>query len=412
MSEIVVTPEAAVGADSAAPPVWDAGFWAVAGVYALAMLGGTLPIPLYSFWGSRLGFGAFTTTVLFAVYAVGTALALVLLGSLSDRVGRRPVLFAAVLTAAASTALFLIAGSVEVLLAARLLSGLATGMATATATAALDELAGPERARHVPVVSTAANMGGLGLGVVAAGLFARFVPGPTHTVFWVYLAALVPALVAVALTRETVHEPGRPVLSVRRPTLPPNPADRRPFLAAAALVLAAFAVTGLFSSLVPSFLGRLGVTDPALVGAEVGLLFAVALAVQVATSARWLRGPWAAPGALVAGVVVFEAGVLAGSLPAFLAGTLLSGAGFGLAFSRGLTLTQRLADPERRADLLATYFLAAYTGSVVPTLALGGLTQVLAPNIAALCLGAAVIATTATALILNQHRTQTAPENS
>lgn len=411
MPEVVVTSDAADERKPGESPTAGAGFWAVAGVYALAMLGGTLPIPLYSFWGSSLHFGAFTTTLLFAVYAVGTALALVFLGSLSDRVGRRPVLFAAVLTAAASTALFLVAGNVGALLVARLLSGLATGMATASATAALDELAGPERARHVPVVSTVANMGGLGLGVVTAGVFARFVPSPTHAVFWVYLAALVPALLAIALTHETSGERGGPVLSVRRPTLPPDPSDRRRFLGAAALVLAAFAVTGLFSSLVPSFLGRLGVSDPALVGAEVALLFAVALVVQVADSTRWLRGPRAAPGVLITGVVVFEGGVLTGSLPAFLAGTLLCGAGFGLAFRRGLALTQRLADPRRRADLLATYFLAAYTGSIVPTVALGALTQVIAPNIAALCLGVAVIAATTAASSLNPRRTQTAPES-
>ncbi|MGW4142904.1 MFS transporter [Streptomyces mirabilis] len=148
------------------------------------MLGGTLPIPLYALRAPRMGFGPFTTTLVFAVYALGTVLALMAFASLSDRVGRRPLLAAAVLATATSTAPFLLADDVGTLLAARFLCGLGTGVFTATATAALGELAGAEHIRQVSTVSTAANMGGLGLGTVVAGL--------------------VPAFLAVIVTPETV----------------------------------------------------------------------------------------------------------------------------------------------------------------------------------------------------------------
>ncbi|GAA2428042.1 hypothetical protein GCM10010191_46260 [Actinomadura vinacea] len=230
------------------------GFWLVAAVYTLVMLGGTLPIPLYALWAPQMGFGPFTTTLIFAVYAVGTVLALMVFASLSDRVGRRPLLAAAVLAAAMSTALFLLADDVGTLLAARFLCGLGTGVFTATATAALGELAGTEHARRASTVSTAANMGGLGLGTVVAGLFAQYGANPTHLVFWVYLASLAPAFLAVIVTPETITARQRPTLSVRRPTFPDRRAARTEFLRAATAVLAAFAVSGLFSSLVPSFL--------------------------------------------------------------------------------------------------------------------------------------------------------------
>ncbi|MFE3409993.1 MFS transporter [Streptomyces mirabilis] len=161
-----------------------AGFWLVAAVYTLVTLGGTLPIPLYALWAPRMGFGPFTTTLVFAVYALGTVLALMAFASLSDRVGRRPLLAAAVLATATSTALFLLADDVGTLLAARFLCGICTGVFTATATAALGELAGAEHTRRVPTVSTAANMGGLGLGTVVAGLFAQYGANPTHLVCW------------------------------------------------------------------------------------------------------------------------------------------------------------------------------------------------------------------------------------
>ncbi|MFD3590716.1 MFS transporter [Streptomyces sp. NPDC058683] len=158
------------------------------------------------------------------------------------------------LAAATSTALFLLADDVGTLLAARFLCGLGTGVFTATATAALGELAGAEHIRRVSTVSTAANMGGLGLGTVVAGLFAQYGADPTHLVFWVYLATLVPAFLAVIVTPETVTARQLPALSVRRPAFPDRRPARSEFLRAATAVLAAFAVSGLFSSLVPSFL--------------------------------------------------------------------------------------------------------------------------------------------------------------
>lgn len=382
-----------------------AGFPLVAAVYTLVMLGGTLPVPLYAFWAPRMGFGPFTTTLIFAVYAVGTVLALMVFAALSDRAGRRPLLAAAVLAAAASTALFLVADDVPTLLAARFLCGLSTGVCTATATAALGELAGPGRARRASTVSAVANMGGLGLGTVAAGLFAQYGADPTHLVFRIHLAALVPALLAVAVTPETVADRRWPGLSVRRPALPRQRAARAEFLWAATAVLAAFAVSGLFSSLVPSFLGeQLHVHNVAAVGAQVGLLFLAALAAQVAAPERWAAGRRPAPAFLMAGVAVFEAGLWTRSLPTFAVGTLLAGAGIGLAFRRGIAVTQRLADPSRRADLLSTYFLAVYTGTTVPTLALGLLAGPLGRNTATLVLAVAVVATTLTTAL---HRPTT-----
>ncbi|WP_208906122.1 hypothetical protein [Streptomyces melanosporofaciens] len=94
-------------------------------------------------------------------------------------------------------------------------------------------------------------------------------------------ASLAPALLALVVTPETVTARRRPTVSVRRPTVPGRPAARAEFLRAATAVLAAFAVSGLFSSLVPSFLReRLHVHNLAAVGAEVGLLFLIALAAQ------------------------------------------------------------------------------------------------------------------------------------
>ncbi|MEU6405662.1 MFS transporter [Streptomyces sp. NPDC046985] len=379
-------------------------FWLVAAVYVLAMLGGTLPVPLYLLWAPRMGFGPLTTTLIFAVYAIGVVVSLMLFASMSDRSGRRPLLFAALALAAVSTVAFLLADDVMVLLAARLFSGLATGIVTATATAALEELAGHGRTRRATITATAANLGGLGIGTLIAGLLAEFAPDPTSLVFWIYLIALVPAVLATALVPETVVQPRRPTLAVRRPTLPTGRADRVLFLRVAAAVFAAFAVNALFSSLVPDFLhGVLHVASEATVGGVVALLFLSALVAQLGAPARWLERRWLAPGFLVVGVAVFVAGLWTRSFPVFVVGTVLAGVGSGLAFRRGIAVTARLADPRRRADLNATYFLAAYAGTIVPTLALGGLDQVLDAKLATAILAAFIIVITVAAAVAPQR---------
>ena len=116
------------------------GYALTAGVLLVMMLGGTLPVPLYVLWEKQMGFGPLGVTVVFAAYVVGTLAALLVLGDLSDHVGRRKVLAIAVACAAVSTALFLAATGIGLLIVARVVSGLAAGFATGTATATLAEL--------------------------------------------------------------------------------------------------------------------------------------------------------------------------------------------------------------------------------------------------------------------------------
>ena len=57
-----------------------AGFAATALALAVAMLGTTLPTPLYPLYREQLGFSEFLVTVVFAVYAAGVIAGLVLFG--------------------------------------------------------------------------------------------------------------------------------------------------------------------------------------------------------------------------------------------------------------------------------------------------------------------------------------------
>ena len=192
-------------------------FWLLAFVFAATMLGTTLPTPLYDIYQAQWHFSAAMVTVIFAVYAAGGAGRPAAGGRSSDQAGRKPVLAVALGVSALSTVVFILAPDVGVLLAGRVLSGLSAGLMTGTATAALTELVPASAGRRASLVATAANMGGLGLGPLIAGLFAQYAPHPTTLVFEVYLAVLAAAGLCLLFVPETVspRQPACPAL--RRP---------------------------------------------------------------------------------------------------------------------------------------------------------------------------------------------------
>src|SRR6201986_2573238 len=262
-------------------------FWLLAFVFAATMLGTTLPTPLYDIYQAQWHFSSAVVTVTFAVYAAGVLLTLLLTGRASDQAGRKPVLAAALGCSALSTVVFILASNVGVLIAGRILSGFSAGLMTGTATATLTERIPASAARRASLVATAANMGGLGLGPLIAGLLAQYAPHPTTLVFEVYLAVLAAAALLLLLVPETVRPRTRPALRFTGLGIPER--GREEFIAAGVAAFAAFALLGLFSSLGPGFIaGQLHQGSHAVQGAVVFLLLAVATVTQIAVSR--LRG--------------------------------------------------------------------------------------------------------------------------
>jgi MFS family permease len=368
-------------------------FVAVALAYAVVMLGGTIPIPLWGIWADRLHFGPFVITLAFGLYAVGTIASLTLLSSWSDHAGRRPALFAGLGLSAVSAGLLAAAPDVLVVLAARVLGGVGAGLTATTASAALAEL-GP--ARRAATIATISNVGGLGTGVAiaAAALQVGGESVETVTVLYAcYIGVVALCGLVVSGVPESVAVRRSGGFAFRRPLLPAAPDRRREFGWAAAGVFVAFTVTGLFSSLVPSFLrDELEVREPLVPGLVVASLFGAALLGQTLAPRALVERVWPGPAAMAAGTAVFELGLMTGALGLFVAGTVTAGAGFGLAFRRGLGVAQRAAEPARRADQLATYFLCAYAGNVLPTLGLGLAGQVLDGPTASLAIATVIVA--------------------
>jgi MFS family permease len=373
------------------------GFWVVGYVFAVTMAFSTIPAPLYVLYQARDHFGALLVTVIFAAYAVGVMASLFLAGHISDWLGRRRMVATALGVNILSGIVFLAWPAVPGLIVGRVISGISIGLLTATATAYLSELHAAARpgepGRRAEVVATAANLGGLGLGALLAGLLAQYAGHALQLPFLVSEALMLGGALALATTPETVARPRPgPRYHPQRVSVPA--ADRSAFFAAGLATVAAFALFGMFTSLAPGFIAQtLGDGSHALAGLAAFVVFGAAALAQIAVSrAATRRQLRVGLTTLILGLVLVTIAVWLPSLTLFLLGGALAGAGAGAAFKGSISTVIAIAPPVARGETLAGLFLAAYFGIAVPVLGLGVATQIVSVQIAVLGFAAVLVA--------------------
>jgi len=346
--------------------------------YLVVMALGTVPSPLYGLYRERDGFSTFTITLIFGAYSLGTAVSLFLAGHVSDWYGRKVTLVPGIALSVLSAIVFLVWRSLPGLYVGRLLSGLSVGVVSAAATAYETELHLKSRPgaslRRAQVAGTTANLGGLGLGALVAGLLSEYVSGPLSTVYVVFLVVCGLGNAAVAACPETLTRPDPlPRYRPQRISIPPS--ARAQYLAALVGGFIAFAGVGLFTGLAGTFVvGTLHRTSLALIGTTVFLVFAAAVVIQF-LSLTWPTRTILASGTatllLGVGVTVLAAWLSTPSLVAFLIGGALTGAGGGAIFKGSMGTVIMLAEPASRAEAVAGLLLAGYLGLSVPVIGVG-----------------------------------------
>jgi MFS family permease len=174
--------------------------WIVAAALAITYVLSTLPTPLYVLYREGFHFSQIMLTLVYAVYIVGTTAAIFFLGRLSDQIGRRPVLLVSLGIGEAGALLFAFAASTIWLFPARILSGLAIALASGAATAWIIELHPRQDKAASTQLAIAANLAGLGLGSILAGLLAQYGPWPLRLPYLVFLALLAPIILLATIT--------------------------------------------------------------------------------------------------------------------------------------------------------------------------------------------------------------------
>ena len=143
----------------------------------------------------------------------------------------------------------------------------------------------------------------------------------------------------------------------------------------------AFAALLVISSLIPTFLlGIPGVHNLALIGGASFLIFVTA-AVSQAVSARMAsrRSLEAGLPLLLVTLAALESALFAKALWLFVVGTLVGGVAVGFIFRGGLSELNRLAQPQDRAAVVSTFFVAAYVGLGLPAVLTGLISLPLGP---------------------------------
>jgi hypothetical protein len=344
------------------------GILAATGLIAIGFAGSTMVTPLYALYQARFGFSAVALTIVYAAYVIGNLGSLLFLGRLSDRVGRRPVAFAAIALCVTAALVFVSAQSIAWLFAGRVASGLAVGLGSGTGTAWLVDLQPDDRPRAT-LFAIEANMAGIGLGPLITGLLASFAPRPLLLPFLLYGLAIAVVAVMLARTGETVST-GAIEPALFRPQLALPKGSRAAFIAPAVTSFAAFAFVGFYAALLPSILHQaMHLTSPVIGGAILAQLFAVAAAVMLAT--RRLSSRTAMLSALVTIAPALAFLVLAQaqqSLASLLTATTFGGVALALSYRGSLEIVNMIAPADRRAGLVSVYLVICFIGNSLPVI--------------------------------------------
>jgi len=379
---------------SALPPA--AWFVAMSAAFAAFFIAAGAPTPLLPIYEANWHFPASMVTVAFGVYAIALLLTLLVIGSLSDHIGRRPLLIGALALELASMLVFLVSPSISWIIAARIIQGVATAAATSSFSAAILELA-PDKRKHLAgVITGLAPAAGIGVGALFSGVIAQFSSSAAATVWIILAAVMLIALVFAIFTPETAtRKPG--AIASLRPRVSVPPAARSVFAVKLPSLIAAWLVSALFLGLMPTILRlKFGIDGPVVSGlaafAEQGTGGATAVALSKMKPQRLV---FAGGFAIVAGIVLFIASIAATSLPLLWIGAVVGGAGLGGAFTGTIRSLVPLVEAQERAGLFSAIYLVSYITFGVPVIVAGLFLSTI--GVTAIALGFGVVTVVAAA---------------
>lgn len=328
------------------------------------------PTPLYHLYQEGLHFSAGMLTLIFGVYAISLLAALLTVGSLSDHLGRKPVIFAALVLDMLAMLLFINEGSVAWLIAARTVQGFATGMATAVLGAALLDT---DR-QQGPLVNSVAPLLGMACGAMGSSVLVEFAPLPTQLIYWALFGLMLAQALYVWRLPETVSRiPG--ALASLRPTLHVPPQARRALWLSLPVDIAVWAMGGFYLSLAPSLVRAATGSTSNLIGGGLVAVLTLSGALMIYTLRNRAADKVLQLGAslLAVGVTLILTAVHSASLPLFFIATLIAGSGFGAGFLGALRSVVPLALPHERAGLMSAFYVLSYLAFCLPSLLAGNL---------------------------------------
>jgi MFS family permease len=354
------------------------------------------PTPLYRIYQESFAVSPLLITVIFAVYAFALLAALLIAGSISDHLGRKPVIFTALMLEIVAMALFVVASGPDWLIAARILQGLATGIAGAAIGAALVDV---DRAKG-QIVNSIAPLSGMAVGAVGTSALIQYGPFPLHLVYAILLAAFAGQAGAIWATPETGgRRPG--FWNSLKPTISIPPQVKRPLALVTPINIANWTLGGFYLSLVPSLVASTTGSRAPLTGGLIvtALMVSGAVVVYLRRAKSGAANLGFGTAATTLGILTVVAGVHLGNVPLLLVGTFFTGAGFGTNFLGSIGTIMPLAKADERAGLLSAFYIQSYLAFSLPAILAGFLAKSLGYQLTTDLYATAIILVTGAGLL-------------
>ena len=389
-TEPIIRPSVVVPRPTDAIPRARFGFVLAIATQILMMVGASAPSPFYPVLAHDIGFGAIVISAVFAVYAVALLLTLLTAGSLSDHVGRRPIVIVGLLLLAGSMFLFWHADAVAMLFLARILQGVASGLLISALSATVLDFAPGGRAGTAALWNALSPGIGLALGALVSGVMLDISGEALLDVFAPLTTAYILLAALFLLVAETApRTPGVWASLSFRLSIPS--AIRTDFWRGAPAVVAGWATGGLFLSLGATIVrGELGGQAHVWQGLGVVLLAGVGAVTAFLLRRRTPRASVLfGTSALAVGTLLSLIALALGSLPFYLVAAAVTGMGFGTAFSGVVASLAPRIPATQRADTFAVIYLLAYLAFGVPAVIAGALVG--AVGLEAVCVGYGIV---------------------
>ena len=375
--------------------------WTATIALLIFTMGTSIVTPLLPLYKSEFHLTNGQVTLLFATYTLTVVPTMLVMGGVSDRLGRKKVMAPAMVSITLAAIALGWASNVEMLFAGRVLQGLAIGSFLGVGTAFIVDHARPGEKAWSAVVAGLAFRLGFGLGPGMAGVIAQNSSQPIRAPFEVYLGLMVVAFVAFAITPETIRRAkasrGRWRIQVGVPA--GQMAGFATFLAPAAFTLGFLDATLL--SVVPLYMvSVLGVTNLAIVGL-VGFLVLGLGGVTPLVARGVAPRPavmWGVGGGAVASLLVVSASQV-NSVALVLIAAAVIGLLNGLTLQGATAICGVSVPILERGKLLSALYMCAYAGTI-PTIGLGYLSQAIGITAALGIFSAAALVLAAVVIVL------------
>ena len=334
-------------------------------------------IPMMAYWVHDLKLSSSEVAMSVVSYFAGCVLTLILFARLSNFLGRKPVVIAALAFGAIACYLFSVGQSASDLYIGRFLQGLSCGLATSACMSWVVDTAPPARAWLGTAMTSAGPNIGLSLGTLLTGLIIEYnVLNPT-LLFDTCVALLIFCIVLAVLGTETMRLGTESIGQVLIPKIAIPARLRRLFILSITAFIGTWGVSSFFQGFSAQFAQIVFGESSVLLAAITYLLLIIPIAIFGLISGRFNPSKTLL---LMSTSFLFGAGGVFLTLdmqsPAlFMIFVVICGAAQGGTCCSGLKLLLMDATLRERAGLISALYLGAYVGSGIPNFSIGQLAK-------------------------------------